>query len=583
MLELELQTEVFSQSGRVLQRPKPAEFGDHPPDENNLIHLETSLEGKHAGYIKECVKSKRYEAAFQRWHGLAEDYIEGYLKLQGGGQQFERGRGKAPEFRLQAIVAPTSNQNLAIGAVDAHLGAVQALRRKVKELSTRAERREKDLREHQQVGARDEAHTLNLWNRIKKETPKILEVEASFAKMLDHPASPLPKVQQLQEFRKVIDKKADEYIEGVHEARGRKHIEEMGKDEKQKYGKLNWRTVREPGEEPIVVVQRADGSLTSNPVEMHNEFQREWLPKVFQRYSHPQSPLRKEDGKIDRPQFAAFKEKYGQYCDRVPFPVERTTGQSWYKQMQAMHPSASGLDNWSVLELKRLPIWVWDLFALVWESNFEEQQPCIPEWLASASAPVLSKGEGPAPLKQRILTVLPVLYRGWAAQTYRQLLPWQAKWSDEAQRGAKPKCEAPDVVVEVQLDVESALCYDTPLYLASLDYSKYYDYFVWNIMWPLMKYMGIPDRLARFLMYFYLGLKRYFKIGAHFSEAWFSSNSLAQGCPLSCMLANLLIAVWMAMLRAQVASIKSTAFLDDRTLRTILYPHNPKARAELGS
>ena len=67
------------------------------------------------------------------------------------------------------------------------------------------------------------------------------------------------------------------------------------------------------------------------------------------------------------------------------------------------------------------------------------------------------------PLDQRPITVLPVLYRGWAAHRARDLRDWQEEWADPALFGGIAQREALQTALEMNLDLEEASLQGAPL------------------------------------------------------------------------------------------------------------------------
>ena len=103
-------------------------------------------------------------------------------------------------------------------------------------------------------------------------------------------------------------------------------------------------------------LQKNNGALTSNAEEMHGVFLSQWLPAVFLRYSHPESPLRDDQGHIHRPSWPPFRKQIRDYIARNEFDLKETTAQK-------LSNGTYGLDSWTVAEIKQLPEWVWTPFA----------------------------------------------------------------------------------------------------------------------------------------------------------------------------------------------------------------------------
>ena len=95
-------------------------------------------------------------------------------------------------------------------------------------------------------------------------------------------------------------------------------------------------------------------------------------------------------------------------------PAFRALDQSRLAKAARTMPNrkAAGLDHWTVPQLKRLPDVAWESLAVI--VSFAEAQGAMPAGLRGAKLVFLPKGKGSAPLKQRPIGVLPLIYRIWA-------------------------------------------------------------------------------------------------------------------------------------------------------------------------
>ena len=88
------------------------------------------------------------------------------------------------------------------------------------------------------------------------------------------------------------------------------------------------------------------------------------------------------------------------------------TGRRLRRALMRMHPSALGLDDWSLEDLRALPDQLLEWLAdLVWEV---ERQGRWPLRLAEGYTALIPKEGPPGPLNTRPLTVLSMVYRLWA-------------------------------------------------------------------------------------------------------------------------------------------------------------------------
>ena len=116
---------------------------------------------------------------------------------------------------------------------------------------------------------------------------------------------------------------------------------------------------------------------------------------------------------------------------------------------------ASGLDGWAPKEMKRLPRKV-----LGYLSDFYNLVECMGFWpqaLTHAAVTSIPKGEGSGPLDQRPLSILPIIYRVWAAARCAQCNLWQERWTTSGQHKAWVKHDCADALVRITGEMESAM------------------------------------------------------------------------------------------------------------------------------
>ena len=237
-----------------------------------------------------------------------------------------------------------------------------------------------------------------------------------------------------------------------------------------------------------------------------------------------------------------------------------------------MGPRTCGLDWWRISELKELPDEAWDQIAEMFNMVEAADKPVWPTPLTIASVPLLVKFMGAlAPTDMRPLSICSVLYRLWAGIRYQHLADWQDCWADPAIVGGRKGHEAIEATWDTSADIEQALLQKLPLIGALLDYSKFFDLMVPAILWPLAIAMGCPPEIVKMVRVFNQQLKRTFKFSRHFGPYFRSTNSIPQGCPLSMLWANLLMNVWIRLVRhhceRQALWCRISAYVDDRNIR----------------
>ena len=71
------------------------------------------------------------------------------------------------------------------------------------------------------------------------------------------------------------------------------------------------------------------------------------------------------------------------------------------------------------------------------------------------------------------------------------------------------------MVFETNLDLEEATEAEN-VFLLLLDYKKFFDFVIQEIVWGLATWRGMPQCIVRLLRIFYVGLTSVFKYNCHF-------------------------------------------------------------------
>ena len=248
-------------------------------------------------------------------------------------------------------------------------------------------------------------------------------------------------------------------------------------------------------------------------------------------------------------------------CDCGPL-----TGEDLSKTIGKMkRKKAAGLDGWRVEELKELPPLMLEELACC--LNVIEETGNWPRAIARAMVVLIPKGEGEEPLKQRPITITSVMYRLWAATRLRKVAAWQESWIHQRQHGFRNKHGTEDLLWYLCAKMEEALIDNTPIYLASFDYQKCFDRVPQEIMFRLVEQLGLPQNMMRPIRGMYKKLGRRFKLPAGLGQEWFATNGILQGCPLSVIFLNALVAVWMNGVERETGT-QGLAYADDTNLLT---------------
>ena len=97
-----------------------------------------------------------------------------------------------------------------------------------------------------------------------------------------------------------------------------------------------------------------------------------------------------------------------------------------------------------------------------------------------------------------------------------------------------------------------------------MDFEKAFDLLpLHEIILPLAVRMGLPQPFVACLSNLYSRLLRVFKHAKGFGSAVSSDRGIVQGCPISVVLLNLLVAVFMRLVDRNLPSVKPRACADD--------------------
>ena len=110
--------------------------------------------------------------------------------------------------------------------------------------------------------------------------------------------------------------------------------------------------------------------------------------------------------------------------------------------------------------------------------------------------------------------------------------------------------------------IERALLTGKPIHGVLLDIKKCFDSIPWSIAFGLLEDMGLDKKVTRPLQHMYLNLRRHMKIHGTAGEDFQATNGILQGCALSVIVLNAVVAVWDKVMREE-AKVETDAYADD--------------------
>ena len=304
-------------------------------------------------------------------------------------------------------------------------------------------------------------------------------------------------------------------------------------------------------------VTRPDGSLTANVEEMDAILTEAWDP-ILRMYNETDNP---------EPDFGPFMARFGDHVTKHPMELSDVTGDELRAVLMQKKKSsgACGIDGWRIDELQRLPVPLLQLFAELF--NLIERTSCWPQGLLTALVTLIPKGDSGAPLDLRPITVTSAVYRLWACRRLKDIVRWQDGWLLPSQRGFRTGGSTDDVLLDITSAIEETLLNDElELYLVALDFQKCFDRVPQKLVLALAKSMGMHARVLDPLTSMYSHLRRRFKLPNGVGQEFMVTNGILQGCPISAMLINALLAVVLSVILNEVSGTSSSSYADDVTI-----------------
>ena len=228
-----------------------------------------------------------------------------------------------------------------------------------------------------------------------------------------------------------------------------------------------------------------------------------------------------------------------------------------------------------------IPLPVWRALPLVFLGRVaalftavEREGTWPPELLHAYVTMIPKAAGGTRPQDQRPITVLDVLYRVWAkgtalawAPVLQQVYLGPTTLGFRAQAGTMHLAQLLGDVIGYGRRTGRAV------WLASFDIAKCYPSLPWWAVFGILEHVGVPVATVRAFRSFYTGLRARFRYGQVEGAEWGMANGLAQGCPASPDLLNIVFEGFHRWAVAQGVGfriagrrIASASFADDMTL-----------------
>ena len=235
--------------------------------------------------------------------------------------------------------------------------------------------------------------------------------------------------------------------------------------------------------------------------------------------------------------------------------------------------SAPGVRGFPIALWKSLPDGflkrVADLLTLI------EKDGSWPHVLLSAYVAMIPKASGGTrPQDQRPITVLDVVYRIWAKGVTMSWAPvLHGEYLGKAAMGFRAQAGTLHVAQLLSDLILLQKRRKKPLWLVSFDVKHCFPSLPWWGLFGVLGESGVDSRLVRCFRSFYVQLRHRFRYGQVEGSEWSMTNGLAQGCPASPDLLNILFEPFHRWAGAQGMGVQtagfcvaSTSFADDVAL-----------------
>ena len=342
----------------------------------------------------------------------------------------------------------------------------------------------------------------------------------------------------------------------------------------QQGGRQTYAWLRDEWQPPLTALQHKHDLLT-NPTEMVSAIRDAWdeLINRNEKYS-----------------WQDFHRRYAHHITHRPCTLSPITLEDVKAQLKrANKHRAVAADGWRLAEMRHLPD---KLLLLVVDLLNDHEQGAWAQAGCTAIITCIPKGtinldseeEAPHPAAPQPLGTRPISnISPWSTMytgiRYRHLSEWRESLQPQSMHGARKGHETTDVALELALDIEYARTNGMHLAGIALDRQKFFDLLSHDILWPLLRSLGLPEQILLAERTFYAKLRSYYKLRDCYSAESRRSNGFIQGCSFSIQASLALLSIWTKVLESTVQSqpLESTlstgSYLDDSNIRCIAPTH----------
>ena len=228
------------------------------------------------------------------------------------------------------------------------------------------------------------------------------------------------------------------------------------------------------------------------------------------------------------------------------------------KAMAVMKRKAGGADGWRPSSLLLLPTAWWQLAASLWRAVLQWCK--VPSAWRHARVALIFKPNG----STRPITLLSALWRAGARCLKNRLKGWIASWRTHADAGGIPCTSVASALMQIRRAFDQGASH-----FVQADVAGYFDSISVPLLCQVLSHLRAPQALIDLITDFYHGACRVFCMsGVYSSHSCQIRVGIAQGCPLSPVLACALTHVWSQHVlgSSPEPSLGCLGYIDDRTL-----------------
>ena len=212
--------------------------------------------------------------------------------------------------------------------------------------------------------------------------------------------------------------------------------------------------------------------------------------------------------------------------------------------VQRKGATTGSLDGWGWRELKVVPVSYSDQLARILTKV--EDTGVWPDGLLDAYIAMIPKSDGDAaPLGQRPLSVLPIVYRIGVSARVVQLEGCFKSWVPDSvfsAGGGRGSVEAWYAALDIEEVLTGAADYHVHLFVA--DVIKSFDTVDRKILDRVLSSLGLPGWFRHAYFEYHAHVRLRSKLASGLGEPWTRDGWIPQGCPLSMMFIVALYLPW---------------------------------------